>query len=337
MDPVTQGALGAALAQSRSTKEQIVTATWLGALAGMAPDLDVLIKSSTDPLLFLEYHRQFTHSLVFVPVGALICALILGPIARRLGSTLAFKTHYFFCLLGYATHALLDACTTYGTLLLWPFSDARFAWNNMSIIDPLYTLPILALLVIAYRKRKPQWAIATMTLVLLYPMLGLWQHQRAVDAGHTLAAQRGHTPNNLDAKPSFANLMVWKLVYEFEGRYYVDAVRVGTKPRFYSGDSIAKLDTQRDLPWLQANTQQAKDLERFRWFSNDYLALDPNNPQRVIDMRYSMLPNEIDALWFIELNPNAGADEHVVYGDKSDRKSEARSQTQKLWHMIRTP
>ena len=55
----------------------------LGALAGMAPDLDVLIRSSTDPLLFLEYHRQFTHSLAFIPIGAALCTAILYPFVRK--------------------------------------------------------------------------------------------------------------------------------------------------------------------------------------------------------------------------------------------------------------
>jgi inner membrane protein len=300
----------------------------------MAPDLDVLIRSDTDPLLFLEYHRQFTHSLIFIPLGALICALLLSPVARRLGSSMAFKTHYFFCLLGYATHALLDACTTYGTMLLWPFIDARFAWNNMSIIDPLYTLPILALLIIAYRKRTPRLALLTMSIVLLYPLLGLWQHHRAVEAGWELATERGHTPSHLDAKPSFSNLLVWKLIYEFDGRYYVDAVRMGQQRRYYTGESIAILDRRRDLPWLQDNTQQARDLERFRWFSNNYLARDPIHPNRVIDVRFSLMPNEIDALWFIELDPDADHNAHVVYGNKRERTDEARARSQLLWQMI---
>ena len=42
----------------------------------MAPDLDVLIRSSEDPLLSLHFHRHFTHSLFFVPIGSLFCALI---------------------------------------------------------------------------------------------------------------------------------------------------------------------------------------------------------------------------------------------------------------------
>ena len=42
----------------------------------MAPDLDVLFQSPTDPILFLEFHRQFTHSLVFIPIGALLVFLV---------------------------------------------------------------------------------------------------------------------------------------------------------------------------------------------------------------------------------------------------------------------
>ena len=65
MDPLSQAAIGAAAAQSGSKASTMRHALWIGALAGMAPDLDVLIQSNTDPLLALEYHRQFTHSLFF--------------------------------------------------------------------------------------------------------------------------------------------------------------------------------------------------------------------------------------------------------------------------------
>ncbi len=157
MDPLTQGLLGASLPQSVSKKQNVIVAGVLGLLAGMAPDLDVLIRSSTDPLLYLEFHRQFTHSLLFIPIGSLICALVLHPlIAKRRG--LSFKQSWLFCALGYGTHALLDSCTSYGTQLFWPLSNARFAWNTVSIIDPAFTLPILVLLVFAALKRNPMFA-----------------------------------------------------------------------------------------------------------------------------------------------------------------------------------
>ena len=132
MDPLSQAAIGAAASQSGSNASTVRHAIWIGALAGMAPDLDVLIQSNTDPLLALEYHRQFTHSLFFVPVGALICACVFYPLVRQ---RLTFRSVWFFAALGYGTHGLLDACPTYGTQLLWPLTDARVAWHNISVID----------------------------------------------------------------------------------------------------------------------------------------------------------------------------------------------------------
>ena len=75
MDPVTQSALGASLAQTQSNSNKVWAAAILGCIGGLAPDLDVLISSSEDPLLFLEYHRQFTHSLIFIPFGSLLVSL----------------------------------------------------------------------------------------------------------------------------------------------------------------------------------------------------------------------------------------------------------------------
>ncbi|NAW94554.1 metal-dependent hydrolase, partial [Vibrio sp. V42_P2S4T144] len=124
MDPLTQGLLGAALPLAVSNKRNLAVVGVLGVVSGMAPDLDVLIRSSTDPLLYLEYHRQFTHSLLFIPFGSFICALLLYPLfAKKRG--LSFRQSWFYCALGYSTHALLDACTSYGTQLLWPISNTR--------------------------------------------------------------------------------------------------------------------------------------------------------------------------------------------------------------------
>lgn len=322
MDPLTQGLLGTTAAQNTSNKQNIVIASLFGLLAGMAPDLDVLIRSETDPLLFLEYHRQFTHSLIFIPIGGLICGTLLYFIlGKRRGLTL--KQSLIFCTAGYATHALLDSCTSYGTLLLWPFSDTRIAWNNISIIDPLYTLPILLLVLIAIFRKSKICARIALAWVLLYPLLGVIQRERAETLGWQLANERQHTPITLKAKPSMANLLVWKIVYELEDRYYVDAVRVGLTGKVYPGSSIAKLDIKRAFPWLDSDSQQAKDIERFRWFSNGYVAIDPYNPNRVIDIRYSLLPNQIDALWGIELSQQAGKLDHVHYTHTTDGRKDA--------------
>jgi inner membrane protein len=64
---------------------------------------------------------------------------------------------------------------------------------------------------------------------------------------------------------------------------------------------------------LDRQSQQALDIERFRWFSDGYLAMDAANPQRIVDLRYSLLPNQIRALWGLELRRDAARNEHADY------------------------
>ena len=328
MDPISQGAVGAVVPQAVFGREKLRAVALVGCLAGMAPDLDVFINSDTDPMLFLEYHRQFTHALVFIPIGAAVVALLLH---RWVRGALKPRETYLACLLGYATHGLLDACTTYGTQLFWPFTDYRVAWNNISVVDPFFTLPLVGLVIFGTVRRRRAVVVAGLCWALVYLLLGVVQQQRAAAAGELLAAQRGHQPLSVSAKAGFANLLVWKLVYEYDGRFYVDGIRAGWRMAHCPGASVARLDARRDLPWLDPNSQQARDLERFRWFSNGYVALDRQRPNRVIDMRYSLVPNTIDPLWGIDLDPQAAPDEHVGYVvDRSARLQ----QSGQYWRLL---
>ncbi len=328
MDPISQGAIGAVAPQVAMKPEKLRAVALLGCAAGLAPDLDIFIVSSTDPLMLLEYHRQFTHALAFIPVGAAVVALLLHPVVRR---SLRPRESYLACLLGYGTHGLLDACTSYGTQLLWPFSDYRVAWNNVSVVDPLFTLPLLCLVILAAVSRRRAFAVGGLIWALGYLALGVVQLQRAEAAGALLAAERGHVPHRLTAKAGFTNLLVWKLMYEHDGRFYVDSIRAGLTSRACPGASIARLDLKRDFPWLEPGSQQARDVERFRWFSDDWVAVDPQVENRIVDMRYSVVPNTIDALWGIDLDQRAAPDEHVRYVTNRAARLEQRHQ---FWRLL---
>lgn len=329
MDLLSQATIGAVAAQSTVTRQDLARIGLIGALAGMAPDLDVLIQSSTDPLLQLEYHRQFTHSLVFIPIGAIVCAVAFWPFVRR---HMSFKAVWFTALVGYATHGLLDACTTYGTLLLWPFSDARIAWNTISVVDPLFTLPLLGFAITAAVRKSQLIGRLGMAWVAFYLSIGVIQEERALAAGEALAAQRGHAPAIVSAKPSFGNLLLWKTVYEYGDQFWVDAVRAGGSVTIIEGEHVERLNLTAAFPWLDAKSQQARDVERFRWFSNDYLAIDRDDPSLIVDMRYSHLPNEIQGLWGIRLNPDASVDEHVTW---IARRSAGSERFEQLWAMLK--
>ena len=310
MDPVTQGTIGAVLPQALGKKNLGIVAL-LGFLSGMAPDLDILIRSNTDPLLSLEYHRQFTHSIIFIPFGGLICALFLFVVFKKI-SPFNFKKTWLYCTLGYGTHGLIDACTSYGTLLFWPFSDIRIAWNNISIIDPLFTLPLILLIVIATIKKKNIYSKIALAWAVTYLTLGVYLHNVAINVGKEIAEQRGHIVTRIKAKPSFGNLILWKTIYETDGKFYVDATNLFFS-NIISGESIKKLNLKKDFPWLEKESQQYKDVDRFKWFSNDFLAVNPNNKNQIVDIRYSGIPNEIGGLWGIQLNPNKHNHEHVEF------------------------
>ena len=331
MDPLSQACLGASLSQSvAQDKTTQRSAMAIGALSGMAPDLDVLIRSTEDPLLFLEFHRQFTHSLFFIPFGALLCALFFYVVIRLewVKAKLTFSQVYIFSFLGFATHGLLDACTSYGTQLFWPFSNERVAWNTVSIIDPLFTLPVVAFVLLAVFKKSRRYARMGFAYAVIYLSLGLVQYNRAEQALFALAAERNHVVERSNVKPSFANRHVWKMTYESNGRYYVDAVKLLLNREYITGDSIQKLDMKRDFPWLPKESQQAKDVERFRWFSDGYLAVDKDDENLIVDMRYSFLPNSIKPMWGIEVNKilvdegDMGA--HVFYENKNNLDTETR-------------
>ena len=329
MDPLSQAAVGAVVPQATMKRPELLRLTLVGALAGMAPDLDVLIRSDSDPLLFLEFHRQFTHSLLFIPLGSLLCALVFSALFAR---GIPFLAVWLAAFLGYATHGLLDACTTYGTLLLWPFSDVRIARNNIAVIDPLFTLPLLFAIVWGLVCRSTWAPRIGLAWALIYLSVGLLQHNRAVAVGESLAVERGHEGVAVSAKPTLGNVLLWKVIYRHEGRFWVDAVRVGLDTRVYPGGSIAEFNASADLPWLDSASQQARDLERFRWFSSDYLAMDTDNPLLVVDMRYSLLPNEIKGLWGIEFDPGADGAAHVQYRAQRSADSE---RARRLWAMLK--
>ena len=309
MDPLSQGTVGAAFAQSAADKNNIFKIGVIGFLAGLAPDLDVLIQSSTDPILFLEYHRQFTHSLFFIPFGSLFVAFMLFPLFKK---SMSIKTVYFASFLGYATHGLLDACTSYGTQLFWPFSNERVTWNNISIVDPLFTIPVLILLVIAIKTKKKIFSFFSIGWIIFYLSLGFIQYERALSVAVELAHSRGHNPERLTLKPSFGNLILWKSIYQHKETFYVDAIRTAQSSSWCEGESIRVFDYHYHLPNLKKESQQKEDIERFRWFSQDYLGYDKER-DIVTDVRYSMIPNQIAPMWGLVIDEQRDVSEHAIW------------------------
>ncbi len=321
MDLLTQGLLGGVLALSVSPKSESRNAALVGFAAALLADADVLISVSDDPLLNLELHRHFTHSLIFIPVGALIATLLLWPLLRK---RIELKKIYGYALLGYGTSGLLDACTSYGTHLFWPFSETRIAWSIIAIVDPVFSLLLLISLIIGYKYYKPLAPGVGLTLAGSYLMLGLWQHQGALQSAFELAERRNHDVQRIIVKPTLANLVLWRSVYQSNDRFYVDAIRVGLfSNRIYAGETIEKFKFQRDLPHIDQASTLSNDVLRFSKLADGYVVPDPSRDKVLIDVRYSMLPNGVYPMWGIDLN-TASVSEHAKFKVYRDRPENAR-------------
>lgn len=320
MDLITQGLAGAALAAAAAPAPQLRRVAVIGAVAGMLPDADILIRSADDPLFNLEYHRHFSHALAFIPIGALLVALAFLPLLRgRLG----LVPIWAFAMLGMASAGLLDACTSFGTHLLWPFSDARIAWNLIAIVDPLFSLALAAGVVLAWRSRSAGAARAALALALLYLGLALVQQQRAESALVALAAARGHAIERSEVKPTLGNIILWRGVYLSEDRFHVAALRAGVSGvRIYDGGAVPRFDA-RLQSGLPPDSVQARDIARFARLSDDYLALHPQRPGVIGDLRYAMLPDSTAPLWGIAIDP-ATPDRHVEFVTLRDAGPDVR-------------
>ena len=305
MDPFTQGVFGSLFAQAGARRKHLRPAAAVGFAGGMAPDLDVLIRSSTDSLLAIEYHRHFTHALTFIPAGAMLVALLAWPLVQRWRPDIKFARVFLWSLLGVASHGLLDAMTSYGTRLLWPFSDMRVAWNVISVIDPLFTVPLMILLGIAVWRQSRKGARIAALWAVFYLATGTLQQHRAENIVAHWAENAGIEAGRVIAKPSFANLVLWRGLVDDGERMHLVAVLIlpGSEALLWPGPAVPRF---RDGSW-PPDSRLARDLERFRHFSGDWLfryySYDEQDTIFVGDLRYAIDPASPRPLWGIRLDP----------------------------------
>ncbi len=332
MDPITQGLLGGVAVQCLPRREGHPIPTWVGVLGAMAPDLDVLIRSEQDPLLFWEYHRHFTHSFAFIPIGGFLLALLLYlfPAVRRRYS---FFMLFLAATVGWATHGILDAMTSYGTLLLWPFSEARIAWNVISIIDPIFTGILLLGSLWAWRKSKPGPARWALFLAGLYLLLGWVQHFRADKIQKVVAQTRGHEVHRSYVNPAFGNLLVWRSVYEHQGQFYVDALRLPPwgPIAIWEGGSSPVVEEQNPDPFWTRTPLLRKGLNRFAWFTQGFLTTVEGDVRQVGDLRYSSTTEGLLPIWGLGVENPAQPPRLKILRFSTDRTQALEDLESKLW------
>ena len=306
MDPLTHAVLGVSAGLALRPREvPVAAAATAGMLAGMAPDLDVFIRSPGDPLVSFRWHRHFTHSFAFMPVIATAASLLTAWFFRRREGA-GWKALWLPSLGAVLTHLLCDACTSYGTMLLWPFSPARIAWDCLPIVDALCTLPALTLAAVAWRRGSRSAAVWALGWFTAYACLGALQHARAESALRGWLDARGVKAERVAVKPTFSNLLVWRAVWLHEGRWQAASVRVApfSEPEIAPGDSKrAYSPSGPEAP--PAGSRAARVVADFSEFTGGWNSVDRRGGELFVgDIRFATLPTSARPLWSVRMPPD---------------------------------
>ncbi|MCW4468271.1 metal-dependent hydrolase [Flavobacterium sp. MFBS3-15] len=286
MDSLTQIALGIATAELYAG-DKLGRRTFLyGAILGTLPDLDIVVGKFLDPVSGVAIHRGLSHSLfLFMAIapllGRIIARMEKGRISLSNASTLAF-----WCLL---THVLLDMFTSWGTQVFWPLPH-RVAFKTIFVVDPLYTVPLLTCIIIAWRKKdfglRKKYVLRGVYISSAYLALTcgikLYAWQKFANA----LEQQNIAYSGLIVKPTAFNCILWNANVETE-----DAYLLGDYSLFDSRPITFKR--------YQKNIALAKDLARNRDFqtlqdvSEGWYIVTKNNGQYYFnDLRFGLLNDD---------------------------------------------
>ena len=293
MDSITQIVLGAACGEIALGKKIGNKAILFGAIGGTIPDLDVLIGKLfyTNEIDSLAFHRGIMHSIPFAIVGALIFGFLSYKVYDygylRRGTT-SLKDWIWLFFLSILTHPILDSFTPYGTQLFLPFSDYRVAFNNIAVVDPLYTLPLLLCVSITMffnrkNSKRKTWTKAGLYLSSAYMILTIGNKLYVDHFFKTSFNQAKINYSRFSAQPTILNNFLWYAVAETDKNYTVSFYSIfddtNTPPNFINIPKNHKL--------LDVDHQ---DIKTLRWFSNEFYTLSILNNKIIYkDLRYPLL------------------------------------------------
>ena len=293
MDSITQIVLGAACGEIALGKKIGNKAILFGAIGGTIPDLDVLIGKLfyTNEIDSLAFHRGIMHSIPFAIVGALIFGFLSYKVYDygylRRGTT-SLKDWIWLFFLSILTHPILDSFTPYGTQLFLPFSDYRVAFNNIAVVDPLYTLPLIMCVSITMffnrkNSKRKTWTKAGLYLSSAYMIFTIGNKLYVDHFFKTSFNQAKINYSRFSAQPTILNNFLWYAVAETDKNYTVS---------FYSIFD----DTNTPLNFINIPKNHKvldvdhPDIKTLRWFSNEFYTLSILNNKIIYrDLRYPLL------------------------------------------------
>ncbi|WP_191860820.1 metal-dependent hydrolase [Hanstruepera ponticola] len=310
MDSLTQIVLGAACGEAALGKKIGNKALLFGSIGGTIPDLDVFVGSwlygnEIDAMLF---HRGFMHSILFSIMGAFLFGLLFFKMydSGKRKYTTNVKDWIWLFFLSLFTHPILDAFTPYGTQLFAPFSNYRVAFNNIAVVDPIYTVPFLLCLIVMmfFKRNNPSrklWLQLGLGISSAYMLFTLGNKIYIDSVFKTSLKEENIGYQRYFTQPTIFNNILWYGVLESETTY-----RVGYYSLLDEGDRFSdwfEIPKVRDI-----SSEDFKRLNKLAWFSNDYFSI-----YRIGDNRYQY--NDLRYPLSDKNNPNSSVFSFILFHD----------------------
>lgn len=292
MDLITQGLLGSAVGQAVCSEKIGRRAALYGFIIGLLPDFDI-VSGLWGPWASLKYHRVPTHSLIMLTLAAWPIGWLCKKISRSEVDTKCWAVLAFVSLI---THPIIDWFTTYGTCLIWPVSNRRFAADALSIIDPAYSFPLFVVTVFGLcglfsLRRMRIFALIILLITSLYAFWGYTNSQKLAEHGKQLFQSQGFEPVAIRACPTLLNIFVFRVAaVDSNNNFMVTYLRTGSNEPI---NGISQLVSDNDQFVAKALADHRGQL--FRWFTMDMLQTvsvpqsDGTHKVTLNDMRYGML------------------------------------------------
>ena len=295
MDSLTQIVLGAAVGESVLGKKVGNKAMLYGAIAGTIPDLDTIWGKFLDPLTAIEIHRGISHSIIFSVVMAPILGWLVAQLHKK--AQAGWKDWSWLFFWGLVTHPLLDAHTTWGTQLFWPL-DLRLAYQNIFVIDPLYTLPFLIFLILAIRlpkasKKRRKWnnlgliiSSAYMVMTLVLKGISYQKFTEALDREKIEYTQ-------IDTRPAAFNTILWHTNIDVGDAYLLGDYS------FFDSQPISFKYVPKDRQLL-GDFRNSETIERLDKISNGWYAIEKRDGELYYnDLRFGVYDLDAKDLRFV--------------------------------------
>ncbi len=339
MDTITHALAGYVAVKSGLSRS---TGRW-GVIAGVSasffPDLDSLLGFFLGTEFTIKYHRHLTNSLFLAPV----CALIFAWLFVKVSKLPKFRAFFIIWLVGILLHTFLDVITSYGTMILSPFSAERFSLDWVFIIDPYLTLLLLlSIIAILLGKRRAETsARVSLGLLTLYISLCAYNHFGALSLVNAFAREKGLKAEVTAALPQPLSPFHWANYVMTDDKIYEGLVNLaGTrrgKPGPDAGFIEQTMARYRPVPELQyrewvkfeespwiAKALELEGVRTFLWFARFPIAryrgiVDGAHTVLLYDLRFGNTAGRRPFQYVVKFDKEG----KLLFGGYVERNSEA--------------